>query len=92
MTLIAGAYALFALRGPQGLPALKEKWEEVRQLEFENQQLEERIRQKREQVKRLAMESELEIETRKELMQVKPGEKTLILPDAEPETAAPARP
>lgn len=80
--LIAGAYALFALRGPQGIPALIEKWDQVRKLEQENAELQQRIREKRERIKELGdKKSALELEVRKDLQQMKAGEKTLILPD-----------
>lgn len=85
-TLLAGAYALFALRGPQGIPALMDKWDQVRQLEQENAELREKIRQKRDRIQELReKESALELEVRKDLQQMKPGEKTLILPNS-PET------
>jgi cell division protein FtsB len=81
----AGSYAAFMLRGPQGIPALIEKWEEVRKLERENADLAEKIRQKKERIRRLDEKGdELELELRKEMLQVKPGEKILILPEAQP--------
>ncbi len=90
--LAVGTYAVFVLRGPQGIPALIGKWEEVRQLEQDTAELQEKIRQKKERIRRLAdMRDELELEMRKELMQLKPGEKLLILPD-NPESNSSARP
>jgi cell division protein FtsB len=84
----AGSYAAFLLRGPQGIPALIEKWEEVRRLERENAELAEKIRQKKDRIRRLDERTEeLELELRKEMMQVKPGEKILILPEPEPSGA-----
>lgn len=92
--LIIGAYAVFALRGPQGIPALIDKWNEVRVLEQENAELQQKIREKRDRLKRLSeRQDELELEMRKELNQVKQGEKTLILPetpDTNPPAASPA--
>jgi cell division protein FtsB len=92
VVLVAGSYAVFALRGPQGIPALMEKWEEVRRLEQENAVLQQQIREKKERIGRLKQRpDELELEIRKETMQVKPGEKILILPEpaADPAPAAP---
>ncbi len=90
LTLIIGAYAVFALRGPQGIPALIEKWDEVRRLEQDNAELQQKIREKRDRLKRLSeRQDELELEMRKELNRVKEGEKTLILPEG-PEATTPA--
>lgn len=89
--LLVGTYAVFALRGPQGLPALIGKWEEVRQLEQEHQQIKEQIRQKRERLDRLKeKEDEMEIELRRDLQQLKPGEKMMVLPESESKSADPA--
>ncbi len=82
VALIVGAYAVFALKSPQGIPALMEKWDEVRRLEQENAALEQKIKEKRDRINRLnERQDELELEMRKELNRVKQGEKTLILPD-----------
>lgn len=82
MILIVSAYAIFALRGPQGIPALVDKWDEVRRLEQDNAILQQKIREKRDRIKRLGeRQDELELEMRKELNHVKQGEKTLILPE-----------
>jgi cell division protein FtsB len=94
---ILGAYALTALRGPQGLQALFEKYREIRTLEarnaaaiVENQRRRERIEQLRSNT------SEQEMEIRKQLKLLRPGETTFILPDApktsEPLATAPAAP
>jgi cell division protein FtsB len=91
VVLGAGSYAAFMLRGPQGIPALIEKWEEVRQLERENAELNEKIRQKKERIRRLdERPEEIELELRKEMRQLKPGEKILILP--EPDDTSEAEP
>ena len=83
VALLAGTYAIFALKGPQGIPALIAKWEEVRSLEQENAALQQQIREKKERIERLKKRpDELELEIRRETMQVKPGERVLIL--AEP--------
>lgn len=90
LTLVGVTYAAFMLRGPQGIPALVEKWDEVRKLEKENAEINEKIRQKQERIRRLDQrQEELELEFRKEMQEVKPGEKILILPEAE-EPSSPA--
>ncbi len=84
VVLVASTYAIFALKGPQGIPALMEKWAEVRALEQENAALQQQIRDKRDRIDRLRKRpDELELEIRRETMQVKPGEKVLILPESE---------
>ena len=86
---ILGAYALTALRGPQGLEALFEKYREIRTLEakhaaaiVENQRRRERIEQLRSNT------SEQEMEIRKQLKLLRPGETTFILSDG-PKTSKP---
>jgi hypothetical protein len=80
---LALAYGWIALRGPQGLPALIEKHREIRRIEEENaiQRHENQLR--RERVQRLEhSRSEQEMEIRKQLKLLRPGETTFILPDA----------
>jgi len=36
---LIGAYGLVELRSPQGIPALKQRWDEIRKLEEENANL-----------------------------------------------------
>lgn len=87
--VITCVYAVVVLRGPQGIPALIEKWDEVRRLEQENADLQSKIREKRERIKELKeKDSTLEMELRKDLLQMKPGEKTLILPETPASTPA----
>jgi TolA-binding protein len=91
--LVGGTYAVFALRGPQGLPALIGKWEEVRSLEQEHQQIQEQIRQKRDRLRRLKeREDEMENELRRDLQQLKPGEKMMVLPESESKATAEPEP
>jgi hypothetical protein len=79
---LAIAYGWIALRGPQGLPALIEKHREIRRLEEQNaiQKHENQLRLER--VQRLQnSRSEQEMEIRKQLKLLRPGETTFILPD-----------
>ena len=78
---LIGAYGLAALRGPQGLPALREKWNEIRQLEEENANLQRENDYRRDRIKRLETNpSEQELEIRRKLKLLRPGETSFILP------------
>lgn len=79
---LIGAYALAELRGPDGLPALKEKWSEIRQMEEENANLQRENEYRRDRIKKLESNtSEQELEIRKQLKLLRPGETSFILPD-----------
>jgi cell division protein FtsB len=77
-----GAYGLAELRSPQGLPALKEKWNQIRQLEEENANLQRENEYRRERIKKLeSSPSAQELEIRKNLKLLRPGETSFILPE-----------
>lgn len=79
---LVGAYGLAQLRGPQGLPALKEQWTEIRQLEEENANLQRENDYRRDRIKKLESNtSEQELEIRKKLKLLRPGETSFILPE-----------
>jgi cell division protein FtsB len=79
---VVGAYGLAALRGPEGLPALREKWDEIRQLEEENANLQRENDYRRDRIKKLENSpSEQELEIRKKLKLLRPGETSFILPE-----------
>ena len=86
-------YGWIAIRGPQGLDALLEKHREIRRLQEENA---EKLRQNEilhDRIERLAdSPSEQEMEIRKQLKLLRPGETTFILPDGpkDPAHSAPA--
>jgi cell division protein FtsB len=78
-------YGLVALRGPQGVAALLDKRQEVRQLEEQNAAKAAENERRRERIKRLQESTtEQEMEIRKQLKLLRPGETTFILPDAPP--------
>jgi len=80
---IAIAYAWIAVRGPQGLQALLEKRREIQQLQEQNAALTREIEHRRDRIRRLEEStSEQEMEIRKQLKLLRPGETTFILPDA----------
>ncbi len=86
---LIGAYGLVALRGPQGIPALKEKWDQIRQLEEQNANLQRENDYRRDRIQKLqGSQSEQELEIRKKLKLLRPGETTFILPD-QPKTDSP---
>jgi cell division protein FtsB len=80
---LIGVYGLVQLRGPQGLPALKDRWSEIRQLEEENASLQRENDYRRDRIKKLeSSPSEQELEIRKKLKLLRPGETSFILPEA----------
>jgi cell division protein FtsB len=85
-----GVYGLVELRGPEGLPALKDRWTEIRKLEEENANLQRENDYRRDRIKKLeGNASEQELEIRKQLKLLRPGETTFILPE-QPKAADPA--
>jgi cell division protein FtsB len=87
--LVAASYAFVTLRGPQGVPALIEKQNQIRALEKQNADLAREIEFRRERIQRLQKdESEQELEIRQRLKLVRPGEKVFILQ----EPVAPKKP
>ena len=76
-------YGAVALRGPRGIPALLEKRREIRQLEEQNAAVAADIERRKERIERLQHNgAEQEMEIRKQLKLLRPGETTFILPDA----------
>lgn len=90
--VLVGVYGYVSLRGPQGIPALMEKWREIRKLEEDNANLQRENDYRRERIRRLQESpSEQELEIRKKLKLLRPGETSFILPDPpKPDTPAPA--
>jgi cell division protein FtsB len=79
---VVGVYGYLALRGPQGIPALREKWREIRKLEEENANIQRENQYRRDRIKKLEESpSAQELEIRKKLKLVRPGETSFILPD-----------
>jgi cell division protein FtsB len=91
---VVGVYGYLALRGPQGLPALRGKWQEIRTMEEDNANLQRENQYRRDRIKKLKENpSAQELEIRKQLKLNRPGETSFILPDqpkaAEPNSAQP---
>jgi cell division protein FtsB len=91
---LIGVYGYLALRGPQGIPALREKWREIRTLEEDNANLQRENQYRRDRIKKLEENpSAQELEIRKKLKLVRPGETSFILPDQpKAEEAKPEQP
>ncbi len=89
---LAGVYVYSALRGPQGLPALEQKWDKVRQVELENQLLRRQIEEKRARIRDLKFNPEVQgTEIRKRSGKQQRGDRTYILPgDGSDRKEAPA--
>lgn len=74
------AYGFVELRGANGVSGLVEKRREVRDLEQQNEALHKEIEAKKARIERLRDNpEEQELEIRKRLKLVKPGEKSFIL-------------
>ena len=79
---LACVYIYSALRGPQGLPALQQRWQEIRTLQQQNADLASEVQRKADRIRRLKENpSEQELEIRKRLKLLRPGETTFIIPD-----------
>lgn len=81
LTLVS-AYALAAVKAPQGLQAFFEKQRQIRQLQEENAAMQADIARRQDRIKRLQESpSEQDMEIRKRFHMQKPGETTFMLPD-----------
>ncbi|MEQ1886233.1 MAG: septum formation initiator family protein [Bryobacteraceae bacterium] len=79
---VIAIYGAFVLRGPQGIPALFEKHRQIRQLEEQNATTALENKRRRERIQRLETSTtEQEMEIRKQLKLLRPGETTFILPE-----------
>ena len=77
---LVSAYAWVALRGPQGLPVLLEKHKEIRSLEEQNAALARENELRAERIKRLETSaSEQEMEIRKQLKLLRPGDRKSVV-------------
>ncbi len=80
--LFAVGYAAFVIRGPHGIPALAEKMRQVKELEQKNAELSRENQARKERIERLtANPAEQELEIRRKLKLVRPGEKVFVLPN-----------
>jgi cell division protein FtsB len=78
--LVAGLYVAYALRGPNGIPAVLEKQRQVRQLQEQNANLQKQIEAKHKRIERLrSSRTQQEMEIRERLKLLKEKETTFIL-------------
>ena len=93
MAGVVVVYGLVALRGPQGVTALLDKRREVRQLEEQNAAKAAENQRRRERIFRLEQSTtEQEMEIRKQLKLLRPGETTFILQDPPKPASVPKQP
>lgn len=92
--LLIGVYGYIALRGPQGIPALREKRKEIQELEEQNANLQRENEFKRDRIHKLKNSpAEQELEIRKNLHMLREGETSFILPEQpKPDAKATAPP
>lgn len=83
--LAVGGYIWLALWGPQGVQALIAKHKEIRQLQEQNAEMKLENQRRAERIHRLEnSRSEQEMEIRKQLKLLRPGETTFLLPEESP--------
>jgi len=77
-----GIYGYLSLSKPQGIPAVHGKWNEIRKMEEENAALQRENEYRRKRIDKLRDNtSEQELEIRKKLKLLRPGETSFILPE-----------
>lgn len=81
---LSSVYVYVALRGPQGLPALQQRWMEIRRLQAENAELSREVQLRSERIARLRDNpAEQELEIRKRLKLQRKNETTFITSESE---------
>jgi cell division protein FtsB len=82
LVLILGIFALVVLRGPNGISALAEKRKEIQTFQEQNASLAADNKRKRSRIEKLkSSRAEQELEIRKRLKLLRPGETQFIVPD-----------
>ena len=80
---VALVYAWMAFRGPQGIESLIGKHHEIQELEEQNAGMLRQNQALKDRIKRLEQsDSEQELEIRKQLKLLRPGETEFLLPDS----------
>ncbi len=80
---IIALYGWIALRGPLGVQSLLDRRAEIRTLQEKNAAMAREVERRRDRIRRLTdSTSEQDMEIRKQLKLLKPGETSFILPDA----------
>jgi cell division protein FtsB len=87
--VLIGVYAAVNLTGTYGISALLTKWDELHRLQVENANLEKELKERQERVRLLKESQEQrELEIRKKLHKLLPGEKLYQVPDPAPQGGA----
>ena len=82
---LLAACLLVTLRGPQGIGAFFELSNEIRGLQRQNADIEKEIADKRDRLRRLdSSAGERELEVKKRLKYLKPGETQMVMPENAP--------
>jgi cell division protein FtsB len=80
---IIALYGWIALRGPLGIQSLLDRRQEIRTLQEKNAAMAREVDRRRDRIRRLTEStSEQDMEIRKQLKLLKPGETSFILPEA----------
>jgi cell division protein FtsB len=80
---IIALYGGIALRGPLGIQSLLDRRQEIRTLQEKNAAMAREVDRRRDRIRRLTEStSEQDMEIRKQLKLLKPGETSFILPEA----------
>jgi cell division protein FtsB len=80
---IIAVYGWIALRGPLGIQSLLDRRQEIRTLQEKNAAMAREVERRRDRIRRLTEStSEQDMEIRKQLKLLKPGETSFILPEA----------
>jgi cell division protein FtsB len=80
---IIALYSWIALRGPLGIQSLLDRRQEIRTLQEKNAAMAREVDRRRDRIRRLTEStSEQDMEIRKQLKLLKPGETSFILPEA----------
>ncbi len=80
--ILAGGYLLFSLLGPAGLPMVLEKRKLIRQLQGENADLKQEIKERQERIRSFSDNpSERERHVRQDLRLLKKDETSFVLQD-----------
>lgn len=79
---LVATYGYLTLSRPQGIPALQGKWNEIKKMEEDNAALQHENDYRRKRIEKLRDNtSEQELEIRKKLKLLRPGETSFILPE-----------
>jgi cell division protein FtsB len=77
---LSSAYIYTALRGPQGLPSIAQKMEEIRAWQRKNADLKHEIEERQRRLEKLRLnKAEQELEIRKRMTLVHPGETVFVI-------------